>query len=596
MTSAAQTRLAAAALLWWMALGAPSLAAAEADATTGVTASTGATADAAEAQPRATASRAVAVWGPSNVGDGAEIARQTLRQRLPAGEPLPARVLSLSDWLQAPEFQISGNGEEVVCVAAASDVVVPVGRTELDELTARGLALLDDLEPESAIKTFALAAQRLPCQQEFLSTEAIARLPFYAGIAAYLHGDTEAAAHQFRQSAAMDPAHPWDSSYPTEPQSTFLSAVQEIVAAPKARVFGDMRGTAYVEVWLDGQRLDLDKAIEREVMPGVHLVQALDEGSRWHSFAYRLDSGGKLLLFSAAGLEHTILDGPDGVLSTLATAMLRERGANELLTELYVLRLHPDELSAVSVRAFDPRSGTWTTLRAKATAQTSVEPEAAEPGAGAAPAPALTEATPAPALAKKSLSKRQEAEQQLLRAPRYRSGAAASFKLFQLRRCPAADSNTGRCPNGSEPVSNYIGGTVLIDLRMIKGLNLDIRLGMTATDLKLGGTLLPEVGIGIKYRFLTGSLQPYLGGGADFFAGTIRESIDDSTNTVVIYAGVQGFGGLDIEFSDGFRLTVEGGGGAIINPDEGSDAWLSDGTGSEVWPMGHFMIGVGRFM
>jgi hypothetical protein len=186
----------------------------------------------------------------------------------------------------------------------------------------------------------------------------------------------------------------------------------------------------------------------------------------------------------------------------------------------------------------------------------------------------------------KPLSKKERIEKALLREPRYRSGAAASFKLFQLRRCSTDELIADRCPNGTDPVADYIGGTVLIDVRIIKGLNLDLRLGMTATDMDEGGTLLPEVGIGMKYRFLTGLVQPYLGGGADFFGGTIRESVYDSANTVVIYAGLQGFGGLDLEFADGFRLTFEGGGGAIINPEEGTQAW----------PMGHFIVGLGRFM
>ncbi len=545
-----------------------------------------------EAKPRATASRALAVWGPSNVSGGAAISKDILELRLPEGDPFPSRILRLSDWLEAPEFQISGNAEAVACAAAAPDIVVPDGKTELSQLTASGLALLDDLEPASALETFSLAAQRLPCQEGFLSTEAIARLSFYTGIAAYMNGDVETASNQFRQSAAIDPAQPWDASYPTEPQSTFLSAVQEIVAAPKARVYGDMRGTAYVEVWLDGQRLDLDKAIERELLPGTHVIQALDDGSNWHSFVYRLESGGKLLLFSSRGLEHTMLDGPDGELSTLATSILRERGAEQLLTELYVLKLHPEDPSAIQVRGFDPRTGVWSVLRAPLVAA----PEEPSPTPAPAPTPAVTQAPPPPVEVEKPLTKKEKAEKELLRDPRYRSGAVAGFKLFQLQRCSSDEVAEERCPNGTKAISDYIGGTVLIDIRIIKGLNLDIRLGMTATDLKEGGTLLPEVGIGMKYRFLTGSIQPYLGGGADFFAGTTRESIYDSTNTVVIYGGIQGFGGVDFEFSDGFRLTFEGGAGAIINPDQGSAAWLDDDGGSEAWPMGHFIVGLGRFL
>ena len=128
---------------------------------------------------------------------------------------------------------------------------------------------------------------------------------------------------------------------------------------------------------------------------------------------------------------------------------------------------------------------------------------------------------------------------------------------------------------------------MLIDVRIVKGLNLDIRFGMSATDLKRGGTLLPELGLGMRYRFLTGPLQPYMGMSADFYAGTYRKE-NETKNTVVIYGGPLWTGGIDFEFSDGFRLSFEGGVGAIIRPE--------DGAGVDAWPMGHFIFGIGRFM
>ncbi|MBJ95033.1 MAG: hypothetical protein CMP23_11255 [Rickettsiales bacterium] len=529
---------------------------------------------------RATTSRALALWGPSGAQDGSEVSRTVLDARLPREEPFPSRLLTLSDWLESPEFQISGSGTRLECEEQVPLAIgeVPEGKTELDHLTAQGISLLDDLEPASALEQFALAAQRLPCQQEFLSRESLALLPFYRGIAAYLLGDIDKAAGQFRQSAAINPAQPWNPAYPTEPQATFLSAVQEVIAAPKARVFGDLRGTPFVEFWLDGQQLDVNKAIERELLPGIHIIQALDSNSKWQSFVYRLDSGGKMLLFSKQGLERTILDGPDGPLAQVATALLRDRAGQNLLTDLFLIRLHPTEKRVIELRSFDPRSGTWDRL-------TAPSPQA-QAEANDAQATATEKATePAPAL-KKALSKQDKRRAELLREARYRSGAVASFKLFQLHRCPDEEDEAGRCANGNEARPQYMGGAVVMDIRMLKGLNLDIRLGMTTTDLDKGATLLPEIGIGAKYRFLTGTLQPYLGGGGEFFIGTVRESVYDTNNQVVVYPGLQGFGGLDIEFSDGFRITFEGGAGAVINPEDGR----------KTWPFGHFIFGIGRFL
>jgi hypothetical protein len=569
--SKAPFRLALPLLAAALALPSAAGAEAEADAPSG---------ESGEARPRATASRALAVWGPSTLEGGGAVTRETLDRLLPPGDPFPARVLRLSDWLETPAFQITGNSEAIPCAAPAAEIEVGDGKTEVSALTAHGLALLDDLEPEAALGAFATAVQRLPCQDAFLSKETLSRLWFYAGIAAYVNGDSSASTGHFRQTASIDPTQPWDPSYPTEPQSTFLSAVQEVVSSPKARIFGDMRGTEYVEVWFDGQRLDLDKAIERTALPGVHVIQAVDAGGVWNTFVHRLDSGGRLLLFSADGLEQTILDGPDSALESVATSTLHNRASDEILTDVFVVRIDPEAPGTAQVRTFDPRKKTWGKLKAGPVATASRE----APRAAAAAAPAVSSSGDAPQAA--PLSRKQQTHNEMLREPRYRTGAAVGMKLFQLQRCPGAEVNGERCPDGTMRSSDYIGGLVLIDVRIIGGLNLDVRLGMTATDLKLGGTLLPEVGAGLRYRFLTGPLQPYLGGAADFFAGTTRDSVYNPTNKVVIYGGLLGFGGIDFEFADGFRLSFEGGGGIIINPDESSDGW----------PMGHFMFGIGRFL
>ena len=47
-----------------------------------------------------------------------------------------------------------------------------------------------------------------------------------------------------------------------------------------------------------------------------------------------------------------------------------------------------------------------------------------------------------------------------------------------------------------------------------------------------------------------------------------------------------GFGGVDFEFPDGFRLTLEGGGGVIL---------AGEGVSPE-WPTAHMMVSIGRFL
>ena len=116
------------------------------------------------------------------------------------------------------------------------------------------------------------------------------------------------------------------------------------------------------------------------------------------------------------------------------------------------------------------------------------------------------------------------------------------------------------------------------------GLNLDLP-GAGFADGGDGGTILPEVGAGVRYRFLTGTLQPFVGVQGAVFIGTTRPD-RNSNDEVVAYGGIVGNGGLDIEFEDGFRITFEGGGGVVLS-----------GEGEQKrWPVLHGHFALGRFL
>jgi len=522
-------------------------------------------------RPRATTKRALAIWGPSSTPEGARLSQEALESVLPPSTPFPSRILDLSDWLGAARFRLGGSASSIPCQEAPSGITLQEStRSEIQALIARGKAELDDLEFEAARATLATAEARLACQESFLSREAFLEVSFYSGLAAFYQGDLAATRRDFMQAASVDPSRPWDPSYPPEPQSTFLSAVQDVVASPKGRVYGDMRGTNYREVWLDGQQLDLTKAIELSIQPGRHVVQALDQNGGWSTFLREVGEGATLTLFSDRGMEQMVLDGPDGVLQMPAAATLQRRAEAESLDEIYVVRLDPQGQQPPVVLAYSRGADEWVRF------EQVVEEAPSESTKAANPTPGPTEATPEEAR-----------EAALLRDPDYRTGATFGFKAMQILRCDMSDASaSGLCPDGTRQKNDYIGGLVNIDVRLVKGLNLDFRFGSTVTDFGKGGTLLPEFGFGLRYRFLTGLLQPYAGAGGDLLFGTVR--LEDSTNQnrVVVYGGVLLFGGLDIEFPDGFRISVEGGGGALPRP----------GGADGAWPMGHFQIGLGRFL
>jgi hypothetical protein len=519
---------------------------------------------------RASTDRALMVWGPSSAKDDGTLAASALVDRLDPTDPLPVRALRISDWVGAARFRIGGSGQLIPCETLQPEL--PEGTAaedELDSLITRGRAALDGLDSDTALSLFQLAERRVPCQDTFLSRDTFHAIFFYGGIAAFFSSQPEEAGRLFRQSATINPSHDWSASYGPEPQSTFLSAVQDIIARPRVRVYGDMRGTNYLETRLDGAQLDQTRAFESTVHPGVHLIQAVDEDGNWSTFVRQLDEGGSLTFFSAQGAERMILEGPDSVLADFSGTRLGKRARDERLDEIYVVTIDPTQQNQPKVFAWIAKTQEWIRLdlRAKTPADT------------AATATTIIKAPP------RVLSPAEKRKAAMLREPDYRTSTTFGFKYTSMFLCKEDELSAGRCPDGRERQHNYLGGAVGVDIRLIKGLNIDLRVGASFTDQSQGGTLLPELAAGIRYRFLTGTLQPFAGGQGLMLIGTGRPN-SNSNDKVTIYGGVLVYGGLDIEFDDGFRVTFEGGGGAVLGGEDGQDEW----------PIVHGHFALGRFL
>ncbi|MCP4867466.1 MAG: hypothetical protein GY898_01955 [Proteobacteria bacterium] len=535
-------------------------------------------ADEEEDEPkRATTDRTLLVWGPSSLKDDGSTARATLESHLDAEAPFPSRTLRISDWLGAARFRLGGSALAVPCATPPAEEELPEdAEDEIDGLLQLGRKVLDDFDAPRALELFQLADARIPCQTTFLSQDTLYRTYFYAGIAAHFAQQTKASASWFRQAAAVDADRDWDPSFGPEPQSTFLSSVQDVVARPKGRTFGDMRATNYVEVRLDGEPLDLTKPFEGRVHPGVHLIQAVDDKGRWSTFVRQIDEGATLTFFSAAGAESLVLDGPDGVLKGLAAGTLTKRAEEERLTEIYIVALDTNAAAPPRVYGYTPDIKQWARLEKSSTGEIKTTTETAEV---TTVEDAETEMTP-----------EERTRHAFLRDPDYRSSATFGFKFSQWSLCSAADTTrsgdgTTRCPDGREQIKNYLGGIIGIDIRLVQGLNLDLRFGAQTTDFKVGGNVLPEFGAGFRYRFLQGVIQPFVAIAGQMFFSTFRPS-EFEGDSVRVYGGLVGYGGVDFEFPDGFRLGIDAGGGAILvgEPDQ------------EAFPVGQATISIGRFM
>jgi hypothetical protein len=529
----------------------------------------------AKAEPEAEApvvdTTALLVYGPTGE-DRSGAALEAVKGRLEAGELPPARSLGVQEWLGAARFRIDGSSRELPCTTPDPKVKFKRDEeTEIAALNKKANGLLADLEPEAALAEFLTSQGRLSCQTAFIDQDSFWETFFYAGIAAFYTGDSQGSRAHFRQAAAIAPERKWDPSYPPEPQSTFLSAVQDVVARPKGKVFGDLRDTNYSEVWLDGRPLDLTKPFELDVYPGRHLIQAVDADGRWSTWVYDIREGASLTFFSAVGLEEMVLDGPDGVLRKTASNTVAKKAREGQLEHVFVVRLD-DQGKATRVWQFSTRDASWTRLERSETGQitrTTVTTEEAE------------------------LTPEEKNKQAFLRKPDYRASIAVGFKFLEMYRCgpnvatPDTLSASGRerCPDGRYRKTPHLGGIIGIDINLVRGLNIDIRFGALASDFSLGGNVLPEAEVGFRYRFLQGVMQPFIAVAADFFFGTFREN-SRSDDVFTLYAGPSGYGGIEFEFPDGFRLTLEGGGGVILTG-EGS---------AQRWPHGHVMLAIGRFL
>ncbi len=512
--------------------------------------------------------KAILVFGgPATQEDLTPLAIEALKGRLEEGEPLPSRTLSVGDWTGSARFRIGGSAQDLACTAPPPKIKFDESKeTEIEATNRAANELLNDLEPKEALDLFAMSQNRLACQNVYLDQDSFWESYFYAGIAAFYTGDSQLTRAHFRQAAAVAPERQWDASYPPEPQSTFLSAVQDVVARPKGKIWGDLRETNYREVWLDGRPLDLTKAFEQEVYAGKHLIQAVDDDGKWATWFYDIREGASLTLFSAQGLQELVLAGADGVLRGVATSTLTKKTRAESLEDAYIIRLDEDG-EPVTVWQFTRRGAVWVRLERSETGLVTRTQVAAE----------------------EVLTPEERNRRAFLRKPDYRSSVAVGFKFMNLYRCGAAEatavSGIDFCPSGHSRQNNYLGGLIGIDVNLIQGLNLDFRFGSMVTDFKAGGTLLPEFTVGVRYRFLQGVMQPFIAVAADLLFGLYRDT-ETSPDQFTLYVGPQGYGGIEFEFPDGFRLTIEGGGGIILT---------GDGA-SQRWPMGHLMLSIGRFL
>jgi tetratricopeptide (TPR) repeat protein len=522
---------------------------------------------------------ALLIWGPSSAVGLDDVATSGLSERLETNQAFPGRVLRVADWLGAAKFRLGGSAVPIPCAAPPADIGES-DKTEIVALNEMARKQIDDLNFAGGLELYEEAMARLPCQLVFVDPAAAWDTYFYAGIAAFYVEQRKKALEYFKQAATIDPARQWDSSFPPDPQSTYLKAVQDVIARPMGRVFGDMRGTQYIEVRLDGESLDLTKAFETTVRPGQHLIQAVDDRGDWTTWVRQVEEGATLTFFSAKGAEQMLLDGPDGVLKNLAAADLTRRGEEEKLTDIFLVTIDPAKKTTTRVFRYQPDFQLWSRLEKGQQAVT----ESARPtdgGAGATNASNEGERV-------EEMTPEEKRKFTFLREADYRSSAHVGFKYASIWRCGAATADAnGRCADGYPQQNNYIGGLVGIDVRLYKGLNLDFGFGALVSDINEGGTILPEARGGLRYRFLTGAVQPFVAAAADVFFGTFKPNQFEESK-LTVYAGPSGYGGVDFELGDGFRLSVEGGFTMLLT---------GEGRNSEIrWPAAHAMVSLGRMM
>ncbi len=171
---------------------------------------------------------------------------------------------TVSEWLAGKPITLTAGTFDVCAKAPA--------RPWKDALAAAIKPIDDDLDFATAKPLLDEARAAMVCDTGPLDTAAAAKVEYLRGVAAHFAKDGDASVAAFGRALMIDPALPWDASYPPSARARFEEAKKGLPSTKTSLAI--LPRTAMVRV--DGRLVELvDGKIE--VLDGTHVLQVGDQ-------------------------------------------------------------------------------------------------------------------------------------------------------------------------------------------------------------------------------------------------------------------------------------------------------------------------------
>ncbi len=248
---------------------------------------------------------------------------------------------------EIPAFELTG-AEARAC--PGSPVDLDAFRATLDEAFSH----VQYVRVDAALSTLERLDGLLPCLDQVLPRDELARIAFLEGVALAYADRPDDARESFRRALVVAPELPWEPRFPPATEALFREAASLALASESAPLWVSPLALTGATLWIDGAGFPTGG--ETALAVGDHLVQwRLADGS-FSTRAVRVIAGQAMATRSRADTLDAVVrgQGPAAEL-TRAAAALTALAQGEGVDEIFLA-----ELGEVDrIHRFDAAAGRW---------------------------------------------------------------------------------------------------------------------------------------------------------------------------------------------------------------------------------------------
>lgn len=288
--------------------------------------------------PAQAATESILVYGPAEAGMEELQQASALLQTNMGVDDVPSSTVHILDLpFPSPDpVWIAGDARVVPCTDPALE------EADLASLLAQAVENIDALNYEAGKRVLDQAIIALPCSQQQVDRQVLIDIYYFRGIASFNMGDRDGAKQSFYYSLAIDKDKKWDTNYPPDPQQVFLLAKDDAMSLDRVEIGYDVRGSGTTRFALDGVAHDVGQVGMQRVIPGMHVVQYVTDGTAY-SRLVEVRQDGPAALVTRQGLTASVAGGPETVgMLPAARSSLRSLVQSRNLKRAYIVILGDD--------------------------------------------------------------------------------------------------------------------------------------------------------------------------------------------------------------------------------------------------------------